>query len=612
MKKKIYNQIILKMSKIHKKTGSVCMICDEPYEKSIMFHKTRRQTHVLCLDCGIGYLKPILRMACNNVRKNIRNGAANIRCPGAYHSASRNQCKHVVNIKDLKIPYCEISMDIFRLTYTLSSQHIYMCPEEKCGQVIEVDPTFNGNMLKCLECGITWCRACLAQPFHTGKSCIEYEAENKNTENGKFILEMKRKGKLKFCPQCRAATFKNNGCFLGSTKILLWDRTIKQAKDIIIGDELIGDDGLKRTVQSLISGIDTMYDIQQNNACNYVVNSQHILVLKAMSHKYVCRLNDKWNLTWFDNENNKYRTRNFTSENNLHEFRDKIRDDDTVHITVVDYLNLPKTVKNSLVGFRSDGSNWNHRDIKIDPYILGTWLGNGDINILDDRKLSGKKTKPLTELLNEYNLVNNKHIPKEYMINDRNTRLSLLAGIIDTDGCVVNKGKRIIIIQTDPTLSNQIIKLSRSLGFMTKYRIDQRKNVKFPGSDTRIDCKDCYRINISGDRISEIPTRIKRKKCVNSEENKNYLRTAIKIVELGQNKYYGFSIDANKRFILPDYTVVHNCNKMICSSCNAKWCWLCTATGIDYDHYNSGNVGGCTGRLWEGVDENGNAIPDNQ
>ena len=201
------------MSKIHKKTGSVCMICDEPYEKSIIFHKTRRQTHTLCLNCGIGYFKPLIKQACNNVRKNIRKDVDLVKCPGAYYSSPRNQCKHVCKLSDLKIPECEISTDIFRLVYTLSSPNTYMCPEEKCGQVLEVDQGFFGNMIKCHGgCDVTWCRMCLVQPFHTGKSCIEYESENKSTENGKFISEMKRTGQLKFCPQCRAPTFKNNGC----------------------------------------------------------------------------------------------------------------------------------------------------------------------------------------------------------------------------------------------------------------------------------------------------------------------------------------------------------------------------------------------------------------
>ena len=40
--------IYINMSKIHKKTGSVCMICDEEIgNDGILFHKTRRQMVVL-------------------------------------------------------------------------------------------------------------------------------------------------------------------------------------------------------------------------------------------------------------------------------------------------------------------------------------------------------------------------------------------------------------------------------------------------------------------------------------------------------------------------------------------------------------------------------------
>lgn len=201
------------MSKLHKKTGTVCMICDESSDKFIHFHKTRRQTHLLCLECGIQYLRPILRILCNNIRKNIRQNVDRIKCPGAYHSAPRNMCKKRVLLSDIKVPECEISLDIFRINYTLSSPNNYMCPEEKCGQVFEVDEEFPGNNLQChIGCKSSWCRQCLARPYHEGKSCSEYEAEQKNTQHGKFMWEMKAKGLIKFCPLCRVATYRNGGC----------------------------------------------------------------------------------------------------------------------------------------------------------------------------------------------------------------------------------------------------------------------------------------------------------------------------------------------------------------------------------------------------------------
>lgn len=201
------------MSKIHKKTGLVCMICDEPnINNNVIFHKTRRQTHSLCMECFINYIKPILKISSNNIRKNIKKNSDIIKCPGAFHSEHRNLCKYKIKLSNLIVPECEVSLDIFRITYAMSKDNMYICPEEKCGQVIEIDSQYPGSQLICHECQTSWCRHCLTLPFHTGKSCIELEAENKNTENGKFIWEMTQLGKIKFCPQCHTVCLKENGC----------------------------------------------------------------------------------------------------------------------------------------------------------------------------------------------------------------------------------------------------------------------------------------------------------------------------------------------------------------------------------------------------------------
>jgi hypothetical protein len=191
------------------------MICEEPLnnKNSIVFHKTRRQTHALCIDCGLGYLKPILEQATNNIRKNIRKNTHIIKCPGSIHCEHRNMCKYKSSILRLVIPECKLSLDIFRLTYVLSKNNAYICPEVKCGQVVEVDKEYVGNKLVCNgDCQSSWCRNCLVSPFHDGKSCMEVEAENNNTENGKLIWQLKTQGKLKFCPQCRSPCMKNSGC----------------------------------------------------------------------------------------------------------------------------------------------------------------------------------------------------------------------------------------------------------------------------------------------------------------------------------------------------------------------------------------------------------------
>lgn len=186
--------------------------------------------------------------------------------------------------------------------------------------------------------------------------------------------------------------------------------------------------------------------------------------------------------------------------------------------------------------------------------------------------ISKSKTNPFMDQLKKYNLIGNKHIPKEYMINDRETRLLVLAGLIDTDGHVSNDGKRATIIQTSPILSNQIIKLARSCGFVVNVRLVERKN-KIIFNNLPKDYKDQYHINISGKFFHNIQTILNRKKCVASNPNKDYYRTSIQVISIGKGNFYGWSVDNNKRFLLPDHTVVRNCDQMFCIQCHTVFSW---------------------------------------
>lgn len=70
-------------------------------------------------------------------------------------------------------------------------------------------------------------------------------------------------------------------CFDPHTPVLMADRSIKEIKDIQVGELVCGDDNMPRTVLSTVSGTDQMYLVKQSKGEDYVVNSRHVLVLRA-------------------------------------------------------------------------------------------------------------------------------------------------------------------------------------------------------------------------------------------------------------------------------------------------------------------------------------------
>lgn len=122
-------------------------------------------------------------------------------------------------------------------------------------------------------------------------------------------------------------------CHAKDTPILMYDGRVKLVQDIDIGDLLMGDDSTPRTVLSLATGLDTMYDIHQAGGDTYTVNSEHILCLKQRGIGMV------------------------------------------TEITVTDYLQLPKGVKSILFGY-SVGVDFPTLKVQMDPYLIGVRMGS--------------------------------------------------------------------------------------------------------------------------------------------------------------------------------------------------------------------------------------------
>ena len=450
------------------------------------------------------------------------------------------------------------------------------------------------------------------------------------------------------------------GCLSGDTEILLWDGSIKRADQININDKLIGDDGNIRNILHLTNGTDDMFEIiqNQNNSTNYKVNSEHILTLICTMHKKISwkEHNNSWCLYYFDintlklkektiktNNNNKSKHYNVSklnkddAYNEILKIYNTIDDNNIFDIKVKDYIQMPNLTKNSLKGIKNKKCiNWKKKEVPINPYIFGLWLGNGNhdgcgfasfdseitkqwviwadtinaevthtkntngheshhycikrkgsgvllpighenhtcetcigcqtskykqeicdwkfenknynkcyINGITVNNMNRNDLNPFKEILKKNNLYKNKHIPYEYIINDVDTRLQLLAGFIDTNGTLRNNNTNYCITQSYKKHNNLIYslqKIANSLGYTTYTRIYNNNKLI-----------DLY---LSGWNLDKIPIK-SNKKISNIHKNNPYIIN-IDVKYIGKDKFYGWAIDKNERFLLKDYTITHN------------------------------------------------------
>jgi len=254
------------------------------------------------------------------------------------------------------------------------------------------------------------------------------------------------------------------GCVDPDTPILCWDGSIKLAREITTDDLLVGDDGKPRRISRIVRGYDTMYEVRQKYGMSYRVNDRHILTLEK--RKKSC----------------------FTQESEI------------VDINIQTFLSLPPAQQRLYrSAHNTQPIEWPKREVKTDPYVIG-------IRFEEEKE----------DLL------------REYIINDVETRLQLLAGLVDKFGCLLN-GDYIIFIFDYIELAKF---LAQSLGFKAVHSAS---------------------LKISGE-IWRIPSR----KYNVPKSRKRYFGSRIEIKQLDLGEYVGWYLDGNERFLLGDFTITHN------------------------------------------------------
>lgn len=244
---------------------------------------------------------------------------------------------------------------------------------------------------------------------------------------------------------------------------------------------------------------------------------------------------------------------------------------------------------------------WPEKEYDIDPYIVGAFLGDGCcvgksqlvlsseneyIPLLCAEKMGTNVKTELwynnkyqwrfyTENGTEKKYFNrleyfkkykkeilqysyNKSIPQEYKIGSIEQRLSLIQGLMDTDGSIEKKSGHIRFTSTSFSLIKDVQEVLNSLGYVSRLFQEKRKELY---TDT------CYSLSINiPNKEKEKLFRLKRKKDIaitfsNIIQKHDYSRTTIRSIEKTNElkEMVCFYVDNPKHlFLMNDCIVTHN------------------------------------------------------
>jgi hypothetical protein len=345
-------------------------------------------------------------------------------------------------------------------------------------------------------------------------------------------------------------------CLAPHVPVLMFDGTVKRNDAVRTGDQLMGPDSKPRNVLTTNSGRSNMVRIVPKKGDPWECNDDHILTLKR---------------AWSGKSSQK-------------------RVGELIDISVKDYLAKGPAfwARFKLV---CTGVEFPEQPVEIDPRVYGIWLGDGttgrpvitcspktDVDVSQYLKIyfksegygvavakygdkcpsflishGGDHGNPFFDLVKESSgnpplarpWEGEKRILRRYLINSREKRMRLLAGILDADGHAA--GTYYEISCSYQGLAEDIVFLARSLGFRVTVK---DRDVKFNGKSY-----PAKRIFISG-ATDTIPTL--RKKCVPKKKRKNSDCTSFEVQQLGGGDWFGYTLDGDGRFLLGDFTVTHN------------------------------------------------------
>ena len=353
-------------------------------------------------------------------------------------------------------------------------------------------------------------------------------------------------------------------CHAAGDKVLMFDGSVKNVEDVCIGDRLMGPDSTPRTVLQLFNGEDDLYTVKTRWGYSQTFSSNHILALSKLGRMVKISVKD-------------YLT---TSKTNTH------------HLKWVQPINgfefsevgseiqvIPPYILGLLIGDDSVGSNipsggrielttadseiaeeykafCNSLGYSVSKHVKAGSVAMGFYYLnatnrgikIDSESDSDKIRVELRKLGLLGTKSGDKFIPSIYKITSRSNRLELLAGLIDTDGYLNRTSETIEYVTKSNLLAQDVAFLARSLGFATTIGEKYVNGICY------------YRLHIAG-KIETIPSRLERKKALGKIKARKHNTCNFTLTQVGNGKFYGFSVDQDSLYLSSNCGIIHNCGK---------------------------------------------------
>lgn len=377
-------------------------------------------------------------------------------------------------------------------------------------------------------------------------------------------------------------------CLGRGTKVIMFDGSVKNVEDIKKGELLMGPDSKPRIVKSVCYGRGELYRVKQKNGDDFICNDEHILCLQRTT----CA-SGKWNK----------------------------KEKEEIEIKASDFYLSSKRKKHIYKGFKV-GVEFDQKDIQIDPYWLGIWLGDGnsdapaittgDKEIVDYIYKLAKKVKlSIREAdghgCKTYYFVKNLRVKNKKCSYEGCENKSYCRGMCEQH---YKKYKQFIKNYPSNHFKNPFTEFLRSNNLIKNkhipncYKFNSRKFrlnllaglIDSDGSFSKTGSVEFYNTNkvlaedvlwlarslgfrsslntkkdaikSTGYKRTSFRVRISgkisdvpilvKRKQAGDKTKYAALRYGISLLPIGKGEYFGFEIDGDGKFLLGDFTVAHN------------------------------------------------------